>query len=152
MHSVVVADHLTKRFGATTAVKEVSLEVSGGKITALLGGNGAGKSTLTRILSGTQSPNEGRLIIDGRPIDFDNYSPRQARSFGIRVVHQELSLCTNLTVGENVLLEFPSAFRGVGWRGKAERAIRKALDAIFPQNRVRPGIEAGALSLAERQM
>ena len=152
MHSVVIAENLTKKFGATTAVKEVSLEVPSGKITALLGGNGAGKSTLTRILSGTQSPNEGRLIIDGRPIDFENYSPRQARSFGIRVVHQELSLCTNLTVGENVLLEFPSAFRGVGWRGKAERAIKKALDAIFPQNRVRPGIEAGALSLAERQM
>lgn len=152
MHSVVIAENLTKRFGATTAVKGVSLEVSRGKITALLGGNGAGKSTLTRILSGTQSPNEGRLTIDGIPVDFGDYTPRQARSRGIRVVHQELSLCTNLTVGENVLLEFPSTFRGVGWRGKAEHAIKRALDAIFPQNRVRTGVEAGSLSLAERQM
>jgi ribose transport system ATP-binding protein len=152
MHSVVVADHLTKRFGATTAVKDVSLQVYRGKITALLGGNGAGKSTLTRILSGTQSPNEGRLVIEGRPIEFGNYSPLQARSLGIRVVHQELSLCTNLTVAENVLLEFGSAFRGVGWRGRAESAIKSVLDAIFPQNRVRTRVEAGSLSLAERQM
>jgi ABC-type multidrug transport system ATPase subunit len=148
----VVADHLTKRFGATTAVKNVSLEVYQGKITALLGGNGAGKSTLTRILSRTQSPNEGRLLIEGRPIEFANYSPQHARSLGIRVVHQELSLCTNLTVAENVLLEFGSAFRGVGWRGKAESAIKGALDAIFPQNRVNTRVEAGSLSLAERQM
>ena len=152
MDSAVIADRLTKKFGATTAVKEVSLEVYRGKITALLGGNGAGKSTLTRILSGTQTPNEGRLTIESRLIDFGNYSPQQARSLGIRVVHQELSLCTNLTVAENVLLEFGGTFRGVGWRGKAERAIKGALDAIFPQNRVHPGVEAGALSLAERQM
>lgn len=152
MHSVVIAEHLTKRFGATTAVKDVSLEVCLGKITALLGGNGAGKSTLTRILSGTQSPNEGRLLIEGRPIDFGIYSPQQARVLGVRVVHQELSLCTNLTVAENVLLEFASTFHGIGWRGKAERAIKATLNAIFPQNRVRTGIEVGALSLAERQM
>jgi ribose transport system ATP-binding protein len=152
MHSVVTAEHLTKKFGATTAVKDVSLEVCRGKITALLGGNGAGKSTLTRILSGTQTPNDGRLTIEGHPIDFGNYSPQQARSLGVRVVHQELSLCTNLTVGENVLLEFASTFRGIGWRRKAERAIKGALDAIFPQNRIRTGLEAGALSLADRQM
>ena len=91
-------------------------------------------------------------MIEGRPIDFGNYSPQQARSLGIRVVHQELSLCTNLTVGENVLLEFASTFRGIGWRGRAERAIKGSLDAIFPQNQVRTGVEAGALSLAERQM
>src|ERR1700742_4467064 len=150
MHSVVIAENLTKKFGATTAVKDVSLEVYHGKITALLGGNGAGKSTLTRILSGTQSPNEGRLTIESRPIDFENYSPQQARRLGIRVVHQELSLCTNLTVVENVLLEFAGTFRGVGWRRKAERAIKGALAQIFPQHRVHPGVEAGALSLAER--
>jgi ribose transport system ATP-binding protein len=152
MDSAVIAEGLTKRFGATTAVNSVSLEVGRGRITALLGGNGAGKSTLTRILSGTQSPNEGGLVIENCPIDFGNYSPQRARVLGIRVVHQELSLCTNLTVGENVLLEFPSTFRGIGWRGKAERAIKGTLDAIFPQNQVRTGIEAGALSLAERQM
>ena len=130
MHSVVAAEHLNKRFGATTAVKDVSLEVHRGRITALLGGNGAGKSTLTRILSGTQSPNEGRLMIESRPIDFGNYSPQQARTLGIRVVHQELSLCTNLTVGENVLLEFASTFRGIGWRGRAERAIKPIFDSL----------------------
>src|ERR1700722_12952371 len=122
MDSAVIADRLTKKIGATTAVKEVSMEVYQGKITALLGGNGAGKSTLTRILSGTQSPNEGRLVIEGRPIEFANYTPQHARSLGIRVVHQELSLCTNLTVAENVLLELRSAFHGAGWRGRAERA------------------------------
>ncbi len=147
MHSVVIAENLTKKFGATTAVKDVSLEVYRGKITALLGGNGAGKSTLTRILSGTQSPNEGRLTIESRPIDFENYSPQQARRLGIRVVHQELSLCTNLTVAENVLLEFASTFRGVGWRRKAERAIKERLDSIFPQNQVRYRGGSGSLKL-----
>jgi ribose transport system ATP-binding protein len=152
MESVVSAEGLTKKFGATTAVNNVSLKVCRGRITALLGGNGAGKSTLTRILSGTQSPNEGSLVIESRPIDLENYSPKRARSLGVRVVHQELSLCTNLTVSENVLLEFSSTYGGVGWRRKAERAITGALEAIFPENRVRTGLETGTLSLAERQM
>ncbi len=150
--TLLAAEQLTKTFGATVAVNGVSLAIQRGRITALLGGNGAGKSTLTRILSGRITPDRGSVSLDGTQVHFGSYSPSIAKSLGVRVVHQELSLCTNLTVSENVLLEFGRAFRGFNWRRKAERAIAKILHAIFPDNRVRTSSQVGSLRLAERQM
>jgi ribose transport system ATP-binding protein len=152
MDFVLVAKQLTKTFGATVAVKEVSVAIQRRKITALLGGNGAGKSTLTRIFSGTIAPDAGQLHLDSQPVDFASYSPKAAKAHGLRLVHQEPSLCTNLSISENMLLEFGSWFRGLKWRSKAERLIQETLDAIFPQHRLRTNEEVGTLSLPERQM
>jgi ribose transport system ATP-binding protein len=152
MDSLVVAENITKTYGPTVAVNSVSLSIRRGTITALLGGNGAGKSTLTRVLSGTARPDDGRLFFDSHPISFPEYSVRRAKDLGIRVVHQELSVCTNLNVAENFFLELSQLFPAGRWRPKAGELVERTLEAIFPGNRIRASSNVGSLSLAQQQM
>ncbi|MBP1656120.1 MAG: hypothetical protein H6Q31_721 [Bacteroidetes bacterium] len=93
---------LTKTFGGTTALDDVTFSLERGKVHALMGENGAGKSTLGRILAGILRPDRGEVIIDGEPKQFG--SPREARHGGIGMVHQELALCPDLSVAENLSL------------------------------------------------
>ncbi|HEY0791378.1 MAG TPA: ATP-binding cassette domain-containing protein [Chthoniobacterales bacterium] len=152
MDPLVVGENLTKAYGPTVAVNSVSFAIRRGAITALLGGNGAGKSTLTRLWSGTTHPDEGTLTFDSHPIADAGYSVRKAKNLGIRVVHQELSVCTNLNAAENLFLEL-SAHLAVGsWRRKASRLVEETLETVFPGNRVRGSSNIGALTLAQQQM
>ena len=91
-----------KRFGGTRALDGVTLAIESGECHALVGENGAGKSTLGRILAGIHAPDEGELRLDGRPVRFR--SPADARAAGVAMVHQELSFCPELSVGENLVL------------------------------------------------
>src|SRR5271169_1040407 len=81
---VVEAVNISKAFGATTALVDVSLKAYSGRILALLGDNGAGKSTLIKILSGVFPPDRGELCFRGEPVTFKN--PAQARQLGIATV------------------------------------------------------------------
>ena len=96
MEPLIVAESLRKAYGPTVAVNSVSLSIRHSAITALLGGNGAGKSSLIRLLSGAAQPDEGKLLIDSREIRFAEFSVPKAKEIGMRVVHQELSVCTQL--------------------------------------------------------
>src|SRR5262245_31781203 len=87
-------DLVSKRFGAVTALDEVSFDVFQGQAVALLGDNGAGKSTLVKIISGVHSPSSGRLLFRGKEVRFD--SPAAAKALGIETVYQDLSLCMNV--------------------------------------------------------
>ena len=98
-------DRITRTFGPTLANDGVSLSVLPGEVIGLIGANGAGKSTLMRILCGVTEPDSGTLALAGAPVAFHDWSPAAARRRGIRIVYQELSLCTNLTVAENFYLE-----------------------------------------------
>ena len=91
-----------KRFGGVHALRGVDLEVAAGEVHALLGENGAGKSTLMKVLSGAVRPDEGRMTLDGAP--FAPTGPRDARRSGVAMIYQELNLCADLTVLENVTL------------------------------------------------
>jgi ribose transport system ATP-binding protein len=150
--SLVNAKELTKAYGATIAVNAVSFSLGRGTITALLGGNGAGKSSLTRLVSGGVRPDQGELSFDDQTISLADYSVRKAKEAGIRVVHQELSVCTNLNVAENFFLELSQLFPSGPWRRKAAELARSTLEAIFPGNHVDPSLNVGALSLAQQQM
>jgi len=99
---VLEAVEVSKAFGATTALVDVSLEAHEGRITALLGDNGAGKSTLIKILSGVYPPDRGELRFRGEPIRFG--SPAEAREVGIATVFQDLAVCELLSVTRNVVL------------------------------------------------
>src|SRR5450755_246074 len=92
---------ITKTYGPTRAIDGLSFTVAAGDIVGLIGANGAGKSTLMRILAGVTTPDAGRLEIDGKLIDIGSFSPEDARKLGIRIAHQELSLCDSLSVSEN---------------------------------------------------
>jgi simple sugar transport system ATP-binding protein len=99
---VVEAINVSKAFGATTALVDVSLKAYAGRILALLGDNGAGKSTLIKILSGVFPPDRGELRFNGDPVAFAN--PAQARQRGIATVFQDLAVCELLSVTRNIVL------------------------------------------------
>jgi simple sugar transport system ATP-binding protein len=99
---VLEAINVSKAFGATTALVDVSLKVYAGRILALLGDNGAGKSTLIKILSGVFPPDRGELRFRGEPVTFTN--PAEARERGIATVFQDLAVCELLSVTRNVVL------------------------------------------------
>ncbi len=91
---------ITKHFGSTRALWNVSFTLKAGEIHALVGENGAGKSTLMKILSGVHGMDGGEILLDGHA--FNPKTPEEARGRGIGTVFQELSLCNNLTVAENI--------------------------------------------------
>ena len=93
---------ITKRFPGVVANDGVNLQVEAGEIHAIVGENGAGKSTLMKILYGMQSPDEGRMLVNGEEVHF--HSPSDAIAMGIGMVHQHFMLADNLTVLENVIL------------------------------------------------
>lgn len=98
---------ITKRFPGVLANSEVDFDVSRGEVHALLGENGAGKSTLMKILYGMYRPDQGEILLNGKPILID--SPTAAINHGIGMVHQHFMLVPTLTVAENVALGLPSS-------------------------------------------
>ncbi len=96
------ADGLSKRYGNVQANRDVSLSVAPGEIHAIVGENGAGKSTLMRMLQGIETPDDGRIIVDDRPVGLSG--PQQAFAYGIGMVHQEFMLAPDLTLLENLVL------------------------------------------------
>ncbi|MDX8533725.1 ATP-binding cassette domain-containing protein [Mesorhizobium sp. VK25A] len=151
--SVVSLSGITKSFGPTLANAGIDLCVRAGDVIGLVGGNGAGKSTLMRILCGATWPTLGAISFAGEEVAFAAYDTGEAQRRGIRMVHQELSLCANLSVAENFFLETPgdSASRP-GWRALYRTRARAALDAVFPGNGIDTDAEVGHLTIAERQM
>jgi len=151
--TVVALQGITKAYGPTLANDGIDLVVGRGEVIGLVGGNGAGKSTLMRILSGVTMPDEGRLAIGGAAVQWSDYGPAHAQAAGIRIVHQELSLCGNLTVAENFFLERPDAAHArPGWRGTYRELARQWLDRVFPQHGIDVDAEVGHLPIGQRQM
>ena len=104
-----------KRYSGTKALDDVSVEVAGGSVHALVGANGAGKSTLGKIVGGVIRPDAGQLYVDDRAVRYA--SPREARIDGIAMIAQELSPVPHLSVIENVFLGIePRRFGLVQWR------------------------------------
>jgi len=104
---LLVAEALTRKFGALVANDAVDLRVMPGEIHALLGENGAGKSTLVKMLYGLLSPDSGCILWQGRAVTLPR--PKAARALGIGMVFQHFSLFDALTVAENVALALDDA-------------------------------------------
>ncbi len=98
---------ITKRFPGVLANDHVEFDVKSGEVHALLGENGAGKSTLMKILYGLYRPDEGEILLNGKPADIR--SPNDSISLGIGMIHQHFMLVQTLTVAENVALGLPSS-------------------------------------------
>src|SRR5471030_1252593 len=122
---IVRLDGVEKHFGAVRALDGVDFSVSAGECVGLVGHNGAGKSTLMQVLAGALAPDRGRITVGGALQE--HYSVTRALELGIRCVFQELSLCPNLSVAENMAVNHPS-LRGVGWRRRAADLIGMKLD------------------------
>ena len=101
-NSLVQMKNIAKSFSGTKVLKGVNLELGHGEILALLGENGAGKSTLMKILSGIYSKDSGEIYLDGELCHFQN--PKEAQNKGVAIIHQEMNLCNDLSVSENIFL------------------------------------------------
>ena len=116
---------VTKSFGATRALDDVSLELVSGEVHALIGENGAGKTTLMNVLSGVVQPDAGSVQILGLPVSIA--SPKQAQKLGIATVFQELSLTAEVSIAENIFAgRAPTKFGLIDWR-KLSRAANALL-------------------------
>jgi simple sugar transport system ATP-binding protein len=127
---VLRVEHVAKRFGPTTALRDVNLHLRKGEVLGLLGDNGAGKSTLIKILCGFQKQDSGTMWLKGEP--FEPKSVIDARHHGIDTVFQDLALVDQLSVYHNLFLRREDVFRPIPLLNNArmKRAARKALDEI----------------------
>jgi ribose transport system ATP-binding protein len=138
-----------KSFGPTVALDGVGLELREGEVHALIGENGAGKSTLMNVIAGSLQPDEGTMELDGRP--YSPANPLDARTHGIALIHQELSLCPHLSVAENVLMGIESSRLGFLDREKLNARTNEVL-RTFHHADIRPERRVGDLSVAARQI
>jgi ribose transport system ATP-binding protein len=140
-----------KSFGGTRALDDISLELRGGSVHAVLGENGAGKSTLMKIIAGAERADEGTLELSGAP--YAPSGPLDARRRGVAIVYQELSLCPHLRVVDNIVLGSEPHRRGWISRREADERARRALALVTLGERALP-LEArvSELSPAERQL
>jgi simple sugar transport system ATP-binding protein len=99
---ILEMSHISKSFGAVTAIVDVSIKLRQGEVLALVGDNGAGKSTLIKILSGFHQPDTGTITSKGKEVHFG--SPREARAHGIETVYQDLAMIGDLSVFHNMFL------------------------------------------------
>jgi D-xylose transport system ATP-binding protein len=102
MTALIELRDIRKSFGPVEVLKGVDLEVHPGRVSALVGDNGAGKSTLIKGLAGVQSYDSGEVLFDGQPVTLT--SPHDASVLGIEVVYQDLALCENLDIVQNMFL------------------------------------------------
>ncbi|GAB3649394.1 sugar ABC transporter ATP-binding protein [Echinicola sediminis] len=155
---MLAVEKITKEFVGVKALKDVSLELPAGKVTAILGENGAGKSTLMKILSGVYPDYEGTVYFRGEPVKFQN--TKQAQEMGINIIHQELNLIPYLSIRENIFLgREPENAMGLldvaKMRKDSKRLLEKLkldLDPDMPVNQLKVGQQqlveiAKALSL-----
>src|SRR5215217_9439768 len=140
---------ISKSFGPTVALDGVDLELREGEVHALIGENGAGKSTLMNIIAGSLHPDRGAMEIHGKPYAPSN--PLDARTHGIALIHQELSLCPHLSVAENVLMGIEPSHLGWLDRDKLSARTNEVLKT-FHHAGIRPEKRVGDLSVAARQI
>ena len=93
---------ISKSFGSVQALADVDFEVRDGEVMALVGDNGAGKSTLIKCVAGIHTQDSGEILFDGKPVHIS--SPKDAARLGIEIVYQDLALCDNLDVVQNMYL------------------------------------------------
>ena len=149
MNEVVLeAREVSKQYPGTLALDNVNFQLRRGKVTALIGENGAGKSTLVKILGGVEAPTRGSLALDGKDVRFD--SVRDADRAGIGMIHQELNLCPNLSVAENIFLARHVTAHGMVDRKEQERRAGELLHRL--EHWIPPGALVGDLPLGQQQV
>ena len=145
---LVRMEHISKSFPGVKALDDVSFELNAGEVMALLGENGAGKSTLMKILSGVYTKDTGSIVISGK--ETGDLNPKTAREAGVAIIHQELNMCRDLTVAENMFLG--REVKGVLALNNAamEAEAKKYLDELGVD--ISPRQSVGELPVSKQQM
>jgi D-xylose transport system ATP-binding protein len=138
--SLLALQGVSKRFGPVEALSEVDFEVHSGEVVALVGDNGAGKSTLAKAIAGIHEIDDGQILFEGQPVKIT--SPPDATKLGIATVYQDLALCDNLDVVENLFLGREELDDGVA------RIVRE-LDEIDMEKRSHELLENLAVTITD---
>ncbi len=120
---------VSKRFGPVQALTSVDLDVPAGKVTALIGDNGAGKSSLIKTISGLWAPDAGQIIWEGKPVSL--HGPRDAEALGITTIYQDLALCDNLDIVQNMFLGHEPLSHGLLDESTMEVKARQTLTDLY---------------------
>lgn len=145
---ILQAKNITKIFPGTVALENVTYNVYKGKVNVLIGENGAGKSTLMKILAGVEQPTEGKVILDDHEIHLR--SPLDATKLGIGIIYQELNLCSNLSVVDNIYLAREISQHG--WINKTDQ-VKKAVEMIKRlEQKIDPLATVSELRIGQQQI
>jgi ABC-type sugar transport system ATPase subunit len=143
---VLRVEHVSKRYGAVTALTDVNLRLGKGEVLSLIGDNGAGKSTLLKIICGFQPPTTGKIFLEGREVQLKSVD--HARSLGIDAVYQDLAVINQLTVYQNMFLNREKVRWPLLNSAAMRREAKKRLDEIGVQI---PDINAAVAQLSGGQ-
>ena len=146
--TILTIKNVSKSFGPTHALKAVSFDLRRGEIHAVAGENGAGKSTLMNIIDGILRPDSGEILFDGRPVEIT--SPAVAQKLGIGFVHQEIELCPDVTVAENIFMAATNASRS--WLMDYAALERRAGDVLRELGDVDPTALVRDLPISHQQL
>ena len=140
---------ITKNFGPVEALRYCDLDIPAGKVTALIGDNGAGKSTLIKTIAGIYAPSSGQIFWEGKEVHIR--TPREADDLGITTVYQDLALCDNLDIVQNMYLGHEATKLGLLNEISMELETKKLLNdlSVFTVQSVRQLV--GSLSGGQRQ-
>lgn len=145
---ILSAQNITKIFPGTVALDDVSFNVYKGKVNVLIGENGAGKSTLMKILAGVERPSHGNIQLDGREIHLK--SPLDATRLGIGIIYQELNLCANLSVMDNIYLAREIRSNGLIAQKQEKQQTIELINRL--EQKINPDALVGDLRIGQQQI
>jgi ribose transport system ATP-binding protein len=145
---VLKISNVSKSFGAIRALRGVDFDLRRGEVHAIAGENGAGKSTLMNIIDGILQPDTGEIFLNGAPVEIN--SPARAHELGIGFVHQEIALCPDVTVAENIFMAEINASRK--WFMDVASFHARARDALAQLSPIDPGELVRSLSISSQQL
>ena len=145
---IVELKHVSKSFPGVKALDDVSLNLRSGEVLALLGENGAGKSTLMKVLGGVYTRDEGEIIISDEVIG--DLTPKKAQELGVAIIHQELNMCSHLSVAENIFLGREKIHSGILSNKQMNREAKEILARLNID--IDPATIVGDLAVSKQQM
>jgi len=148
--TILSLQNIGKTFQGVNVLRDINLELKKGEVHALLGENGAGKSTLIKILSGYHQPDKGgSIMMDGKLVSFKR--PRDAMDAHIHTIYQELTLCLDMTVAENIAIDKQDKYSGIMTNEKGYIALAREAMAKLEQD-INPNALVRTLSIAQQQV
>ena len=149
--NVLELKNIGKTFSGVNVLRNINLTIKRGEVHAIVGENGAGKSTLIKIISGFHQPDAGgEILVDGEKREFK--SPRESLEMSISTIYQELLLCPQMTVAENICLNSQSKFKGIHQHKKGYRKFTADILADMGHSDINPDSAVRDLSIAKRQV
>ena len=146
--TILRVENVSKSFGSVAALRSVDFDLRRGEVHALAGENGAGKSTLMNVIDGIVSPDSGTILLDGQAVEIT--SPAVAQRLGIGFVHQEIELCPDVTVAENMYMAATGTSRS--WLMDTDGLERRAGDVLRQLANIDPKALVRDLSISNRQL